>query len=345
MSKYTTEVRYICESKAEREDSAGAASVDSILDSSWNKIFTTNCEFFDNNYRSVLCKKILKHYYLREISAETAGIWILWMNTKLEEIMPYYNQLYNSALLQFDPFNDVNYTRDHMGEAAGTRNTSGSSESESNKTASASDQDNSTRSTNNSYTDTGNTTNNRHIVNDGTVDDSSTAQGSKNTTADSTASSSGDKGDRYSDTPQGTIANTDITGDAYLTNVRLLNESTSGTSHDATTENDLNTAVTNSVKHDNTTDRNTEVKNNIGTNNTSETAEAAKSSTSSESDISNATNQINEVSSNTDTYIEHVFGKMATTPYSDLLQKFRETFLNIDMLVIDEFSELFLQLW
>ena len=320
MSKYTTEVRFICESKAGLADSAGANSVDTVLNNSWDKIFTTQCSFFDNNYRSVLCKKILKHYYLREIGAETAGIWMLWMNTRLEEIMPYYNQLYKSALLEFDPFNDVNYERRHEGEASGVRSSTAETAAESSSGSLL-------------------------FANDGTVDDTTNTQGSKNTSADSTASSSGDKGDRYSDTPQGTIANTDITGDAYLTNVRLLNESSSGTSHDATVENDLNTAISNSVKHDNTTDNNTETKNNMGTNTSSEVLEAAKNSTSSESDVSNSTNQLNESTSNSDSYIETVFGKMAATPYSDLLNKFRDTFLNIDMLVIEEFKDLFLQLW
>ena len=119
MSKYTTEVRFICESKAGLLESAGVGEVDRILEQSWNKIFTSQCEFFDEQYRSVLCKKILKHYYLREIGSETVGVWLLWLNTRLEEIMPYYNQLYKSELLKFEPFNDVDVTRTH--EEVGNR--------------------------------------------------------------------------------------------------------------------------------------------------------------------------------------------------------------------------------
>ena len=100
MSKYTTEVRFICESNSGLAESKGCDNVNEVLEKSWNKIFTTNCAFFDEAYRSVLCKKILKHYYLREIGSETVGVWKLWMNTKLEEIMPYYNQLYESAKIE-----------------------------------------------------------------------------------------------------------------------------------------------------------------------------------------------------------------------------------------------------
>ena len=127
MSKYTTEVRFICEQKADLLQSAGANNVDDVLRISWDKIFTTNCEFFDNLYKPVICKKILKHYYTREIGFETAGLWMLWMNRRLEEIMPYYNQLYKSAQLQFNPFHDVDYYREGNRKNDGTSNTSGSS--------------------------------------------------------------------------------------------------------------------------------------------------------------------------------------------------------------------------
>ena len=45
MAKYTTEVRTICESKAGLEESKGGNDVDTILNNSWDKIFTTNCTF------------------------------------------------------------------------------------------------------------------------------------------------------------------------------------------------------------------------------------------------------------------------------------------------------------
>ena len=99
MSKYTTELRFICESKAGLSDSVGFNQIDDVISKSWNKIFD-NFPIFDESYRSVLCSKILKHYYTREISAETVGLWQLWLNTRMGEIMPYYNKLYESALLE-----------------------------------------------------------------------------------------------------------------------------------------------------------------------------------------------------------------------------------------------------
>lgn len=235
MSKYTTEVRFICEQEAGLDESEGFASVDEVISSSWNKIFTTKCEFFDEAYRGVLCRKILKHYYLREIGAETVGVWKLWVNTKLEEIMPYYNQLYLSAKLEFNPFHDVDLTRKHLLNFDGKTNT----------------KDSGTRDTNTNE----NGTNYR----------------------------------LYSDTPQGAL--TGVDSETYLT--------------DATKT--TNTDTTNTAESTETT----------GTTDTT----------------------------NTENYIETIVGKQGTENYSSLLQKFRDTFLNIDMMVIEEFGELFLNLW
>lgn len=84
--------------------------VDEVISKSYNKIFDSNFPIFDESYRSVLCQKILKHFYLREICAETVGIWKMWLNERMNMIMPYYNQLYESELIKFNPMYDVDVT-------------------------------------------------------------------------------------------------------------------------------------------------------------------------------------------------------------------------------------------
>lgn len=49
---------------------------------------------FDENYRGILNQKILNHYYENEIGFETAPLFRFYLNQKLNEIMPYYNDLY-----------------------------------------------------------------------------------------------------------------------------------------------------------------------------------------------------------------------------------------------------------
>lgn len=279
MSKYTTEVRFICESKSGLEESKGASSVDEVIANSWSKIFTSKVSFFDEAYRSVLCQKILKHYYLREIGAETVGIWMLWMNTRLEEIMPYYNQLYESAKIEFDPMHDVDLTRKHERNVDGTSKEDG--------------------------TRTDNTTGKRTLT--GNRDTDSTGSSTRNTTSGSDET----KRDLYSDTPQGTI--TGLENGNYLTNARKITNNVNGTGNEET--NTTENTGTNYSETEDTTGKVDGITSNTGS------------------------------SSTTEDYLETITGKQGTESFSSLLNKFRETFLNIDMQVIEEFSDLFFGLW
>lgn len=58
---------------------------------------------FDENYRSVLNNKIISHFYFREIGQETPDRFNHYLRMKMHEIMPYYNQLYKTTLIEFDP--------------------------------------------------------------------------------------------------------------------------------------------------------------------------------------------------------------------------------------------------
>lgn len=115
MSKYTTEVRFICEASCGYDISQGYGKVSDILAQSWDKIFDFDFPIFDESYRSVLCQKILKHYYTREIGFETVGLWKLKLDTAMNEIMPYYNKMYQSANLDYNPLYDTDYRRMHEG--------------------------------------------------------------------------------------------------------------------------------------------------------------------------------------------------------------------------------------
>lgn len=114
MSKYTTQVRFICETSANLTESSGFNNIESVLDKSWSKIFS-DFPIFDENYRPELCKKILRHYYTREICCETVGRWKLFLSDKMKNIMPYYNQLYQSELLKIQPLVSVDRSVSHKG--------------------------------------------------------------------------------------------------------------------------------------------------------------------------------------------------------------------------------------
>lgn len=61
---------------------------------------------FDENYRSTLNKKILDHYLMSEIGLETPALFNHYLGTKMNEIMPYYNELYKNQKKLLDNLTD-----------------------------------------------------------------------------------------------------------------------------------------------------------------------------------------------------------------------------------------------
>lgn len=256
MSKYTTEVRFICETSAGLTESVGYSGIDEVLDKARDKVFDFDFPIFDESYRAVLENKILKHYYTREISAESVGLWKMWLNTRMNEIMPYYNKLYESELIKFNPLYDVDLSTDYKKTDNGGHSKSGS------------------------FSET----------------DGSSGSISR-TTQDAQKN---DHWDYYSDTPQGGVNG--LANNTYLTNARHITDD--------------------------------------GTGSTSTTS-GTDSSTVEKSGSNSETGTINNV----EDYLHHVVGKTGGASYSKLLSEFRDTFLNIDMMIIGELKDLFMNLW
>ena len=83
----------------------------------------TNYPIFDENYRETLNHNILYHYYENEIGFETAPLFRLYLNQRLNEIMPKYNELYKAQKKLIDEnllLNNVNLTETLSGQNATT---------------------------------------------------------------------------------------------------------------------------------------------------------------------------------------------------------------------------------
>lgn len=123
MSKYTTEVRYICEMDyLMKYGEVDGVKPNVIIEKTRESIFDFDFPIFDESYRSVLETKIIKHYYTREIGEEVVGLWKLRLDEKMNLIMPYYNQMYESARLEFDPLVNHKIVTEHKGKNDGTTN-------------------------------------------------------------------------------------------------------------------------------------------------------------------------------------------------------------------------------
>ena len=62
---------------------------------------------FDEQHRKTLNDKIVMRYWTREIGLETDSLFRHHMRRTMHEIMPQFNQLYESTRLEFDPLSTV----------------------------------------------------------------------------------------------------------------------------------------------------------------------------------------------------------------------------------------------
>lgn len=94
MSKYTTEVRWICESKSGfTEEELKTKTVDQIIAAARTQIFNFSWDSYNDTWKEAIEKFILKYYYTREIGLETVGLWQLKLSVRLDEIADKYNTI------------------------------------------------------------------------------------------------------------------------------------------------------------------------------------------------------------------------------------------------------------
>ena len=86
---------------------------------------------FDENYRKVLNKKILDNFYIYEIGFETPALFNHYLASTLNNIMPFYNELYKSINNVTDFLNNVNIneTYTHTAENRSESNSSSNTKS------------------------------------------------------------------------------------------------------------------------------------------------------------------------------------------------------------------------
>lgn len=300
-----------------------------------------NYPIFSESHRQELNEKIVNHFRYREIGYETIHQFIFALNRKMFEIMPFYNQLYESEELEISAL--TNYSYDEINKKTG------------NDLLEKTGTDTNKQTGDSTRTDTGTQTNEQSGTDKQTFEDvkNKTTYGSsenENTTTTSdvkhgqtTTTEGTDTSKRvHSDTPQGMLSanfpeSTNYASDADVTKNTNANtvsqggtDSTSGTvkgtkgrtgsdesiqSGDIVTTHDTQGKLTNELTS----------KNEFNVDNSITYGSNAKQ------------NYDNQLSTNKKGY-------QGISP-SELLQKYRDTFLNIDMLVISELEELFISIF
>lgn len=335
MSEYTTQLRYICEQYAGRAESADYKETPAVIAAALPKLFDFDFPLYDNSYRKALETKIVNHYYFREIGAETAAHFKFMLSRTLNEIMPYYNQLYKAADHDFNPFYDVDYYKDHKGsdEEKRLKNESGIN--------SQHETSNGTSNNNSVFSGNFETATNGEQETTLNTQDQTTYNSTDTKTLNTTDTKTLNRKDtvRNSDTPQGAI--TGLENNNYLSSATITDQTGTEALARTGTETGKKTGTDTTARTG--TDTTTKEETQTGTQESTTTDSGATSGTTDRTG-NNSTSGTENING-TDQYLDHVYGKMGSVSYSALFTEYREALINIDMMIINELEVCFMNLY
>lgn len=247
-----------------------------LVDNGDNSVDIWNFDYpsyYEGDKKTAFERKVIDHFYFRQIGQETVGRFLHCFRTKIREIMPYYIQLYKSQEIMEnleDPFGNVDITETFR--QTSNDKTTGTQSGESSGTV------------------------------NGESNNSVTSSSESNSTDDKTITE--DKIRKFSNTPQGSISNVET----------FMSEGT--------------------------------IEDNGGTekivNDSSGSSESTSSGASKETSTGTSSLESTEEKNGT---LEHTFtkkGNQGVNTYAHDMKEYRETFLNIDMMIINDLNELFL---
>lgn len=97
-------------------------------------LFDFDYPIFDTNYKKVFETHFIRHFYMREIGFETEGLFKFQLENWLIINMPYFNKMFESELIQFDPLSNTKTDTTHTKSNSGTASSESNSESHANGT-------------------------------------------------------------------------------------------------------------------------------------------------------------------------------------------------------------------
>ena len=266
------------------------------------KLFNFDYPIFDERYRKQFETNIIKEFYFKEIGFETEGRFIFELEHFLNLNMPYYNQLFESELIEFDPLESYSL------ETVSKR------EIDSDKTENKNNQLNT---------------------------ESETLGIDKNTgkqTTDTTNNQTHTENDKVTNKETGNDFNRQIFGDTPENRLRLTTKADgTGVLEYATniTEN------TSSSKNDSDSQRNSSSITDDKQKSTVDTTNDTNSSVNNQSNM-NQTENNTENSDIDESFTESKRGSIGVKTYSEMILEYRETFIRIEKMIYQEMKELFM---
>lgn len=291
MSKYTTELRFIVESGF--------------------PLFAFDYPFYDEAKKEEFQSRFIKHFFFHEIGQETAEQFKHFLEVKFNEVLPYYNEMFRTAQIEYDPLKTIEFYEEH------TRITEGQTSASGTGTQTATDNENVTREVSaNGETST-------------TATDESESATEKTETTNDSETGTDNMNKAVSDTPQGRVSIDTVNGD-YVSNLEQGSVSTEKTK----TRNGTETGKTT----------------NSGTNTQTGTSSTNSTETETRTNAANATTENTQTGSSTgrETYQKKSHGDLGVRPASYLLDehlKLQRKVRTIELQFFEECNDLFMEIW
>lgn len=375
MSNYTMELRHMCEQLAGlTPEQLMFTDPAAVIAAARPHLFDFSYPLYDPTHKEELETKIIEHYYVREIGAETPGLFKLYLRRTMREIMPYFNELYRSAALEYNPLHDVDVTRTHEGTEDGSSSGTGS--------RAGNTSNNGTRNTQSAGT-TGNTrtearavdeTVNTEHEDDGTGTSSKTthtetetdATGNTTGSKDSSASYTDDETNRnaFSATPESTIQGVEgvggnvqnnVSADFWLTDYRKITDHKAGSSSAEEDTTGTSTDHSESTGDQTETGRTTDHKEGTGSTVTDRDESATITDAGTSADTVNETTTAAGTSAEssehadeyekTDEWTERTVGKQGSQTYAAMIMEFRAAIVNVDAMIIEALAPCFMSIY
>lgn len=306
MSSYTTQLKTIIEQATQYEP---GLSTRERIEKGRTKLFDFDYPIFDENYRKVFETHFIRNFYMREIGFETEGLFKFQLETWLIINMPYWNKMFQSELIKFDPLKNVDVTRDYNRKK--DRN-----------------QNDVRDITQNNVTD-----GNSHSVDkQDMTSDSKTDQTHAETSSGQKDESGSVTDDNFSrdikaDTPDTRLALTTEDGEGILEYASQIEEDTENNKRSTTGKQTTSGKVDSIDKSTSNTTANSNATGDTTTHSQSDTKQNDKYDS-----------EINDI----EDYIAHEIGKIGTETYQEMIQKYRDILIRIENMIFNEMQQLFM---
>lgn len=293
-----------------------------VFDFAYQRKYLTDAE------KAGLEEKILRHYYFREIGLETVAKWKFYLESRMNEIMPYYDEMYRTAKLEYDILENFKTEEVYSGNDVNTISKNG------NLTENLVENlENSNRRDEDLHgTDEHNVTTNSTKTTDNSDNKHETRELTKNNMETRNLDLSGEV--LNSDFPQANAANVDY-GSAY----QKTHTDDEGTIKNNGMDTDEFTTRNASTSNDATMETVNDFNRSTGRNTIQDIIRGKKTNSNEKTTADTENANLNK------NYTITRHGKEGSEPFSEMIRMYRETVLNIDMLIIGELSDLFMNIY